>query len=60
VFYKEAGKDEECEIAKKLAERGIQSKGFGSSDCRCASHLVKTEDCDFLREFMHEIAVGSI
>jgi Uri superfamily endonuclease len=60
VFYKEAGRREECQISKRLVERGIPVIGFGSSDCECKGHLVKIENCGFLREFMHEIAVGSI
>jgi Uri superfamily endonuclease len=59
VFYKDAGKLEECRISKKLAERGFPVKGFGSSDCVCNGHLVKIENYDFLREFMREIAVRS-
>lgn len=59
VFYKEAGKLEECCISKKLAERGVPVKGFGSSDCVCNAHLVKIENYDFLRELMREIAVRS-
>lgn len=59
VFYQEAGKSEECAISKKLAERGVPVKGFGSSDCECNGHLVKIENYAFLRESMFEIAVRS-
>jgi Uri superfamily endonuclease len=54
VFYKHAGKSEECKIANKIAERCVPTKGFGSSDCKCKSHLFKIGDYQFLREFMHE------
>jgi Uri superfamily endonuclease len=56
VFCKEAGKVEECRISDKIDERGIPIRGFGSSDCKCKSHLFKIEDYGFLRE-MHEITV---
>jgi len=54
VFYKNAGKSEECNVANKIGERGVPTKGFGSSDCKCQSHLFKIGDYRFLREFMHE------
>jgi len=54
VFYKNAGKSEECKVANKIGERGVPTKGFGSSDCKCQSHLFKVEDYQFLREFMLE------
>jgi Uri superfamily endonuclease len=37
-----------------LAEKGMSVKSFGSSDCKCKSHLVKLEDYEFLREFTRE------
>ncbi|NIO21371.1 MAG: DUF123 domain-containing protein [Candidatus Aenigmarchaeota archaeon] len=37
VIYSEGGK--ECELAKGLAERFDYVKNFGSSDCKCRSHL---------------------
>lgn len=55
VFYKEAGKAEECNIARKISKTGIPIEGFGSSDCECKSHLVKIKDCEFLRAAMREI-----
>lgn len=60
VFWKEAGKLEECQSSRKMAERGIPISGFGSSDCKCESHLFKLKDYDFLRESMHEIPVKAI
>jgi Uri superfamily endonuclease len=54
VFYKNVGKAEECKVANKIAERGVSTRGFGSSDCQCKSHLFKIEDYRFLREFMYE------
>ena len=52
VFCKEAGKSEECRIARKLSEKGIAVKNFGCSDCRCVSHLFRVNDYGFLRDFM--------
>ena len=54
VFHKKAGRLEECKIARKISNVGISIEGFGSSDCKCKSHLFKIGDYQFLREFMHE------
>ena len=54
VFPKKAGRLEECKIAKNISEIGVPIKGFGSSDCKCESHLFKLKSHQFLREFMHE------
>jgi Uri superfamily endonuclease len=58
VFYKRAGRPEECKIAKELGKTGFPVRGFGSSDCKCESHLIRVEDYEFLREHMRETAVG--
>ena len=44
VFCKEAGKSEECRIARRLAERGVAVRKFGCSDCGCVSHLFMLKD----------------
>ena len=54
VYYKKAGRSEECRVANKIGERCVPIKGFGSSDCKCKSHLFKLENCQFLRELMFE------
>jgi len=54
VFYENAGKSEECKVANKIGERCVPTKGFGSSDCKCKSHLFKLKDYQFLGEFMLE------
>jgi Uri superfamily endonuclease len=54
VFYKNVGKSEECKVANKIGERCVPTKGFGSSDCKCKSHLFKLKDYQLLREFMLE------
>lgn len=43
-------KDDECEIARSLMQvdgAEVAVPGFGSSDCRCDSHLVFFENDDF-------------
>lgn len=57
VFYKQAGKSEECRIARKLSEKGVAVKCFGCSDCGCVSHLFRVNDYGFLRDFMSEMRV---
>lgn len=59
VFYRKAQRPEECKIAKKLGSEGFPIRRFGSSDCRCPSHLFRIEDYEFLREHMSETVVGS-
>jgi len=44
VLKKEAGKQEECVIAKRFFENAKSIKGFGCSDCNCESHLFKLDD----------------
>ncbi len=39
IFYREAEKDQECKTAAVLSRTEGAVKGFGSSDCRCVSHL---------------------
>jgi Uri superfamily endonuclease len=57
VFYKEAERLSECRTANEMAEKGIPIKGFGSSDCRCKSHLFKIETYDHLSRVMSEMRV---
>lgn len=49
VWYKlfDDGKNYECVISSKLSKNGIFKipiKKFGSSDCKCRSHLIFTEE----------------
>ncbi len=41
IFYKESGKEEECQIAKLLLLTEEPVINFGCSDCKCSSHLFK-------------------
>jgi Uri superfamily endonuclease len=58
VFYENAGKTEECKVANKIAERGVSTKGFGSSDCKCKSHLFKLDNHQFLTVSMREMVLA--
>jgi Uri superfamily endonuclease len=50
VFFKQANKTKECEIAEVIGERGEPIAGFGCSDCKCKSHLFQLKDYEFLQE----------
>ncbi len=39
IYCIESSRKIECEIAKKVNEIGTPIDGFGSSDCKCKSHL---------------------
>jgi len=41
IYYKKAGREEECKIAKMLSKTEIPISKFGCSDCDCKSHLFK-------------------
>ncbi|NWG11447.1 GIY-YIG nuclease family protein [Candidatus Bathyarchaeota archaeon] len=59
LFHKNAVKLDECKIAEKISLEGVPINGFGSSDCKCRSHLFQITDYQFLREFMCELALGN-
>jgi len=59
LFHKIAGRSEECKIAEKIGLENVPTNMFGSSDCKCKSHLFKIKGYQFLREFMHELALGN-
>jgi len=43
VWYAPGGESQECfwcQIAHEMPQSAIPAKGFGSSDCRCPSHLI--------------------
>ena len=60
VFYKNAAKIEECNIASKTSDRGFPVNGFGSSDCKCKSHLFELHDFSFFENFMHKLQLKFI
>ena len=51
VLYKNAKKSEECITARTINAKGLSINGFGSSDCRCKSHLFRIDDYNFLKNF---------
>jgi Uri superfamily endonuclease len=55
VFYRNVERFEECIIAKELGKEGVAVPDFGSSDCRCKSHLFKVQGTAFLRGYMNEM-----
>jgi len=55
VFYRNVERFEECRIAKELGKEGVAVPDFGSSDCRCKSHLFKVQGAEFLRGYMNEM-----
>ncbi|MGB9740419.1 MAG: DUF123 domain-containing protein [Candidatus Bathyarchaeia archaeon] len=55
AFYKEnAERSFECDFAKKLNGIGSPISRFGSSDCRCQSHLFKINDNKAFFKLLHE------
>jgi Uri superfamily endonuclease len=52
VFQKQADKAQECMIARSIGEKGEPITGFGSSDCRCESHLFRINGYKILQESM--------
>lgn len=52
TFFKQTSKKEECNIAKKVSEKGIPINSFGCSDCKCQSHLYKVKFYEFINDFM--------
>jgi adenylylsulfate kinase len=57
VFFKEAGRPEECRVAERLAEMASPIMGFGSSDCSCKGHLFRVEAYEHLSGFIDEIGL---
>lgn len=57
VFYKVAGKSDECKLVEEIGKKGTPIINFGSSDCRCKSHLFQLNNYQFLRESMHLMKV---
>lgn len=58
VLYKSAKKNEECITAGTINAKGLPIYGFGSSDCRCHSHLFRLNNYDFLKNFRN-LKLGS-
>jgi Uri superfamily endonuclease len=58
VFYLQADKTKECEIANMLREQCEAITSFGCSDCYCTSHLFHLDSKNsFKIDFMKELKV---
>ncbi len=55
VLFKVAGKAEECLIAKRLQSVGVPVARFGSSDCRCTSHLYRVRSQASTRNLLSDM-----
>lgn len=60
VFFKVAAKIEECKVAEAIGEVNEPIFGFGSSDCRCASHLFKVVDYEGLRSLLTRMGFAKL
>lgn len=56
AFYKKTERAFECAFTNKLGEIGFPISGFGSSDCKCQSHLFKVNDYQLLSKLLSENA----
>ena len=59
AFHKEARRTEECKVAQKISLTSLSVDGFGSSDCKCRSHLFKLKSYQILKKLMHETHMQS-
>lgn len=39
ILFPQKRKNEECALAKQISKKGKPIENFGSSDCKCKSHL---------------------
>ena len=53
IIYSLTEKDKECIIASQLVQKLKPIPHFGSSDCRCLSHLYVCKDKYTLRKIIH-------
>ena len=50
AYFTKAPEKLECEYASAVADHGTAVKGFGCSDCKCESHLIKVDDYNFIEK----------
>ena len=50
-IFESAGKEKECELASELMKKYSPVKGFGCSDCKCASHLFYDEELGCVEQY---------
>ena len=60
VFFKSGPKAEECRIAERVQSIGVPVVGFGSSDCRCTSHLCKMRNRVSARRLLSDMTRYSL
>ena len=52
VIYAKTSIKKECEVAGSLMKNFESIKNFGSSDCKCKSHLFYSQDSDNLKDLI--------
>ena len=55
IFFKKAFKTEECKLATSISKTGKVIARFGSSDCKCISHLYYIKNTKFLENVLNEL-----
>lgn len=55
IFFKKAFKTEECNLAKIISKIGKATARFGSSDCKCISHLFYIKNIKVLEIVLNEL-----
>jgi len=55
IFFKKAFKTEECNIATSISKTGKATIRFGSSDCKCISHLFYIKDKKSLKNVLNKL-----
>lgn len=55
IFYSQGIKTEECYLVRLVSEKGRSIPRFGSSDCKCKSHLFLIRDYRFIEKNMKEL-----
>lgn len=59
VLFKEAPKGEECRLARTLSSLYEPVRGFGSSDCKCSSHLFKINSREKIEMLLRRFGLTS-
>lgn len=61
IYAVEGTVKRECDIAALVAGVGEPIPRFGSSDCRCLSHLYRVEECRFLEKLgLKKMEIGGL
>lgn len=55
IFFKQGPKTDECNLANLINEKGKLILRFGSSDCKCKSHLFLIKNFEFLKQRLKEL-----